>query len=692
MCLIFLSLLLVLECCLAYEPRPPHPPSPSWHKYVRAPASRDIHPKKVFNITGNVQNPNTLVSGRGVATFERKKTSDPIPALTLDFGQNIVGYPQIAFVGASNNHPGLRLTFSETTEYLTNVSDFTRSDNGDTITPGTDQFAVPSHPYTWTDTHGCMYNGTQVCADGLHGFRYMRIALDALDSDAPHSSPNGTFKVKAASLQFTAFLGSADMYNGYFECSDDQLNQYWFDAAYTNEMCTDHFRASDVDPRDAATPTLEGKLVLQDGAKRDRDPYIGDITVSGRTAYLTHDVAEAAKNVIADLADHQRSDGWIPPASINNYTLPLFDYPLHWVVSSWEYVLYTGDTEYARSYFDNLVAVLDGWYPSVTDENGLLSKGLSGTERYGDYAFLPRTAEVTYYNALYVLALKYAAAWASFLNDGSSSNRWITRVKTVSSNINAHLWDTTVGAYLDSSNTTGGARHAQDGNSISVLAGVADKSKAQSALQYLSTHNSRFYGNSFYDGALPGVDNATDRVYAFISYFELQARFMTNQPDSALEQIHRMYGWMSNNDPGVTMWEGIGPNGTKYEQGYTSLAHGWSTGIVPLLSNYVLGINPTGPGFETWTVKPYPPSRLSSAKGQVATPRGALTASWQKDKRGKFELNVQAPRGTKGTISVPVGDRQKVFIDGRPVSSPKDAEGYVTVERVKPGSRKVVVV
>jgi hypothetical protein len=148
-------------------------------------------------------------------------------------------------------------------------------------------------------------------------------------------------------------------------CDDDELNRYWYAAAYTNELITDTFLASDCDPRNAASPSLEGKLVLQDGAKRDRDPYVGDISVSGRTLYLTHpDAAVAAKNVLVDLADHQRSDGWIPPASINDYTLPLFDYPLWWVTASWDYLLYTGDTDYATTYYPNLIAVLDTWYPA----------------------------------------------------------------------------------------------------------------------------------------------------------------------------------------------------------------------------------------------------------------------------------------------------------------------------------------
>ena len=83
--------------------------------------------------------------------------------------------------------------------------------------------------------------------------------------------------------------------------------------------------------------------------------------------------------MLADLANHQSSDGWIPPASIDDYTLPLFDYPMWWVVDSWDYLLYTGDMGYATTYYPNLVKLLDSWYPSVTDSHGLLDKGMNGT-------------------------------------------------------------------------------------------------------------------------------------------------------------------------------------------------------------------------------------------------------------------------------------------------------------------------
>ncbi|MEC3979692.1 discoidin domain-containing protein [Amycolatopsis sp. H20-H5] len=211
------------------------------------------------------------------------------PSVTLDFGQVVVGYPKVDFAGSKGNRPGVRLAFSESTQYLTDVSDYTRSG------VGTDQYAVPSGGAKWTDTRSCQY-GTKVCADGLHGFRYLKITLDAPPGDAPEANPFGEVTLRNVSLDFTAFLGTPKTFRGSFLSSDERLNKYWYDASYTNELVTDRFRAADVDPRNAASPTLEGKLVLHDGAKRDRDPYVGDIAVAGRTAYLTHDVAT---NVLA---------------------------------------------------------------------------------------------------------------------------------------------------------------------------------------------------------------------------------------------------------------------------------------------------------------------------------------------------------------------------------------------------------
>jgi alpha-L-rhamnosidase-like protein/F5/8 type C domain-containing protein len=622
---------------------------------------------------------------------------DPLPpSVVVDFGKVVVGYPRITFAGASSNHPGVRLAFSESTQYLTDRSDFTRSDNGESIVPGTDQYAVPVNPVTWVDTRGCRA-GTKVCADGLHGFRYLRITLDALAKDAPEAEPYGTVKISRVSLDFTAFLGTPDTYRGWFESSDPELNQYWYGASYTNELVTDTFRSDDVEPRGADSPSLRGKLVLHDGAKRDRDPYVGDVAVSGRTAYLTHDVAIAARNVLADLADHQRSDGWIPPASIVNYGLTLFDYPLWWVTSGWDYVLYTGDLKYAADYYPNLLKVLDTWYPSVTDEHGLLAKGMNGTGGYGDYAFLPRTGQVTYYNALYVKALNDASALARSLGRSADADRWTQRARSVTTAINAQLWDPAAGAYLDSS--TGAVRHGQDGNGLAVVAGVADPARATSALGYLAKNTALPYGNSFMDNNTLVSDGA-QRVYAFTSYPEIQARFLAGQADSAIDEIKRLYGWMASHDPGTTNWEGIGANGSLYQGGFTSAAHGWSTGVLPALTNHLLGVTPTGPGFSTWKVEPNPGS-VGWARGRVPTPHGPLDVSWTNDrKRGAFTMAVSTPKGTQGQLAVPLAKAAvEVRLDGRRVWSGSTAfgsgvhldNGYLRLPGIRGGKHTVTV-
>ncbi len=132
--------------------------------------------------------------------------------------------------------------------------------------------------------------------------------------------------------------------------------------------------------------------------------------------------------------------------------------------------------------------------------------------------------------------------------------------------------------------------------------------------------------------------------------------------DTAIDQIKRTYGWMYTNDPGITAWEGIGPGGTPYEGAFTSMAHGWSTGVLPALTNELLGAAPTGAGFATWQVIPHP-GTVTRASGQLPTPHGPLMVSWQVGGSGEgaergdgvsFTLTVLVPEGTSGQVALPV--------------------------------------
>jgi hypothetical protein len=205
-------------------------------------------------------------------------------------------------------------------------------------------------------------------------------------------------------------------------------------------------------------------------------------------------------------------------------------------------------------------------------------------------------------------------------------------------------------------------------------------------LAYLDT-KAVAYGNPFYDNDSIGA-GFSERVYAFISYFEIQARFLVGSGSTALDQIRRTYGWMSTNDPTITFWEGVGSGGAMYEGGYTSAAHGWSTGVLPALTNFVLGVIPMGPGFQTWTIKPIP-GDVTWAQGVVPTPQGSLSVYWTVASTSPlFTLEISTPSGTQGDVSVPVTDESNtVSLDGASVwnrqavgsSRASYTDGYVTV-------------
>lgn len=363
----------------------------------------------------------------------------------------------------------------------------------------------------------------------------------------------------------------------------------------------------------------------------------------------------------------------------NNYTLDLYDYPMWWVVSTADLVLYTGDTDFAAQYYDVMKKTLDGYYgQNLTSTGGLLDK----ENGYGDYAFLPRSGPITYYNALYVYALKAAAHLADILGHDSDSKTWTSRASEVSAKLFNRNWDSAVGAFFDGGpcpNEAAGTIcnvHAQDGNGLSVLSGAVNSTVATSLLDYYAKNTSRPYGNAFYDNDSLQA-GFSERVYAFISYFELAARFATaGAAGSAFEEIKRLYGWMSTHDPEITFWEGIGPGGSPYEEGFTSMAHGWSTGIVPLMGNYVLGIKPTGPGFKTWQICPVVDGGdLTWARGQVGTPRGPIKVSWQKKSDGAFEMQIDAPKDTTGVVCVPTSGfkNARLVVDGKQVKGTMNA-------------------
>jgi hypothetical protein len=161
-------------------------------------------------------------------------------------------------------------------------------------------------------------------------------------------------------------------------------------------------------------------------------------------------------------------------------------------------------------------------------------------------------------------------------------------------------------------------------------------------------------------------------ISPFISSFEIQAHFIVGQTQRALDLIRSSWGWYLNNPNGTqsTMIEGYLVNGTfgyRWDQGYnndfsyTSHSHGWATGPVSALTNYVLGFSITDRAGLTWQLAPQV-GDLTHVEGGFTTTLGQFWASWTEDANGGIQLNYSAPGGTNGNVIVPLKDDQSSFV------------------------------
>jgi hypothetical protein len=264
-----------------------------------------------------------------------------------------------------------------------------------------------------------------------------------------------------------------------------------------------------------------------------------------------------------------------------------------------------------------------------------------------------------------------------------------------------------------------GSTHVDEaGNSMAVMYGLATARQSDSILAYLHDHNDRIYdptsspawgavnpaGSTDFDRPfLPGdpdLDvadwsapftqwgwawgmgsdpddftkqyNYNDSLVPWAEAFEVQADFTAGDDAAGIDLIDRAWGTMLRLGPS-TFYEASRDDGTPaYELGsqHDTVVHRWASGVGALLQQYVLGIEPTAPGFKSWRVDPHG-ATLRWAQGRVPTPEGPLSAWWRwvgpSEARRGYTMVVSAPGGTGGEVALPVPDRGVVEVDGQRV-------------------------
>lgn len=290
-----------------------------WDKYILAPQSRSLNPVGIFRKTGN-----TTAISDGHHGADMYILTGPNASVTFDFGQETAGIPTIHY-GPRTSHldtdaslpsqsctgtcQALGLAYTESAAFVGFASDFSNALNaGD----GTVYLPILQS-----------YDYTVPARWGRGSFRYLTLSLGNT------TSTNTVVEIDALSLYFTAEPALDERrlrdYTGYFYSSDELLNRIWYAGVWTAQLCTvggnTSVNASFLPgtigwAQDVTIDNFTGSnMVFTDGAKRDRVPWTGDLSISLNTALVSRNydnLVSVKNNIIANIDFQDPQSGYFP--------------------------------------------------------------------------------------------------------------------------------------------------------------------------------------------------------------------------------------------------------------------------------------------------------------------------------------------------------------------------------------------
>ena len=219
----------------------------------------------------------------------------------------------------------------------------------------------------------------------------------------------------------------------------------------------------------------------------------------------------------------QNADGSIPASPFRNHSLVLVDYNAYWIESLYDYVLYTGDLALLRQVWPNLVKLVDDLYPAHVG-SGCSSTG-SATRTTPTSRAAGRGSPTT------TRSTSARSGWPRRSPAGTA-----TRGAPTAGGPRAHDTAARSRALLGSRPRAPSATRPATPTCTRSTAtrsrswpGSRRRRRPSRCSRYIDRTMRRSYGNSVADtngwrGANWG-DGDFRRVYPFVSYFELLARY-----------------------------------------------------------------------------------------------------------------------------------------------------------------------
>ncbi len=419
---------------------------------------------------------------------------------------------------------------------------------------------------------------------------------------------------------------------GFFRCNDDLLNRIWDVGSYTVNVNRHQEYES--------CPRQEMKFFIGDGVPDALTDYyaFGDYSLADSSlSYI--DSVDAAGLVFDKL----------------QISVCLMDYPAWRIIMVYNHYVYTGNADVAKKYYPELKKIVE-WMYECTNAEGLIFQYpiqhdpffmFDTANEYNSSSH--RFGEKPYLNALYYRSLVCMSKLAELCGDTDASHGYAQNAENVKKAFNEHLWSNEAEAYLDTFDT---GYIPQDGNTLAVLFGLADKERTRKIFKTMERELWSPYGSPVVskvtnpDFTAPRCNNEV--LSPMMNGYEAEARFLNGDAEGAIKLIKACWGTMIAKGA-ETFWEFAPKDATTR---WPVSAHAWSGSCTYLLSAYVGGIRPAQMGFETVLFAPC--GIVNEYRVVVPTPHGLIAASCVTEK-GKQHYSLCLPSSLKLETNLPDG-------------------------------------
>jgi hypothetical protein len=321
-----------------------------------------------------------------------------------------------------------------------------------------------------------------------------------------------------------------------------------------------------------AVRTLHGCMqrVFEDGPKRDRRLWIGDLRLEALTNYYTFQNLPLVRRCLYLFAAAEPDENGFPPAYV--YESPdfvsgswyLWDYALLYVCALCDYCDHTDDAETLRELFPVAKRIIDG-IQALTDENGLL-RARSGCT-FIDWC--PGLKKSTALMGVYLYTLEKWERLCAQLHLDEEAKSATRALKKGRDAALAHLYDAERGAFINERDERQYSIHA---TAWMILGGVLNGEKAKKALSRALASDTAIKPNTPY-----------------MSHYVTQALLRLDMHAEAIAYLRHVWGQMlrAGGDTFPEIFRADDAEFSPYrDRMINSMCHAWSCTPAYLIRKY----------------------------------------------------------------------------------------------------------